>query len=189
MDYVHVSRRDIKPGQKDHEGLQHLSHGDDPRSARGRVVTASDDLILARLENIVVVLEESFIRVLLQDPRDLRTSREDSSDALLEQHSFDDLLHLRWISWEVHVRRSVHETVVEHHSADTEVAGVVGHLVDTGMTEVAEQVAVVESCHGKLGKGHLQESREGGEDTSLVGIETEASGGGQVSAFLDAHHA
>lgn len=63
-------------------------------------------------------------------------------------------------------------------------AGVVSHLVYTGVTEVAEKVAVVESRHCELGKCHLQESRESREDACLVGVKAETSGSRQVASLL-----
>ena len=53
------------------------------------------------------------------------------------------------------------------------------------MREVAENIAVVQSCHGDLRNNHLKECREGGENTELVSIEAEASGRSKVTAFHD----
>lgn len=53
------------------------------------------------------------------------------------------------------------------------------------MREMTQDVAVVQSSHGDLGEYHLKESRESGEYTKLVGVESKAGGSGEVSSFHD----
>lgn len=53
------------------------------------------------------------------------------------------------------------------------------------MREMTEDVAVVQSCHGDLRNNHLEERREGGENTELVSVETKAGGCSEVTAFHD----
>lgn len=53
------------------------------------------------------------------------------------------------------------------------------------MRKVAENIAIVQSCHSDLRNNHLKECREGGENPKLVSIETEASGRSKITAFHD----
>jgi len=74
-------------------------------------------------------------------------------------------------------RGVVVEAVVGEEVVEPEVAGVVGHVVDAGVGEVAEQVAPVEAGHGDLGHAHLEEGAEGAEDALPPGPHAEAGGG------------
>jgi hypothetical protein len=51
--------------------------------------------------------------------------------------------------------------------------------------EVAKYIAVIESCHGDFRDDHLQERREGREDTELVMIKTETSSSRIVATLHD----
>jgi len=48
---------------------------------------------------------------------------------------------------------------------------------------VAEDIALVQACHGDLRDDHLKECRKGGENTELVSVKTEPSGCSKVTAF------
>lgn len=50
---------------------------------------------------------------------------------------------------------------------------------------MTEDIAIVQACHGDLRNNHLEEGREGGENTELVSVETEASGCCKVTALHD----
>jgi hypothetical protein len=50
---------------------------------------------------------------------------------------------------------------------------------------MAKYVAVIQACHGELRNDHLKEGGKSGKDAKLVGIETKAGGGRQISAFHD----
>ena len=70
------------------------------------------------------------LAVLLEDVGDLGTGREDEAQTALEEDTLDDLDHLGTIRRPVEVRLGVGETVVGEERVDTEVAGVIRHLVD-----------------------------------------------------------
>ena len=56
-------------------------------------------------------------------------------------------------------------------------------MLTSGVREVAEHIAEVETSHGDFGDGHLEEGSKGGEDTKLVLVETETSSGTEVTTL------
>lgn len=50
---------------------------------------------------------------------------------------------------------------------------------------MAEDIAVVQSSHGNLGHDHLEEGREGREDTKLVLVEPKSSSSTEIAALHD----
>lgn len=48
-----------------------------------------------------------------------------------------------------------------------------------------QDIAVVETSHCDLGDNHLEESREGREDTELIWSESESSGSREVTTLHD----
>lgn len=53
------------------------------------------------------------------------------------------------------------------------------------MREMAEDIAVVQPCHGDLGNNHFKERREGSENAELFRVETKASCCREVAALHD----
>ena len=51
------------------------------------------------------------------------------------------------------------------------------------MREVAQNVALVETCHRDFRDHHFKERRKCGEHAKLILVEAESSGGGEVAAF------
>ncbi len=78
------------------------------------------------------------------------------------------------------------QRVVGEEVVDAEVAGVVGHVVDPRVGEVGEDVGVVEPGHGDLRDHHLEEGREGAEDSLSPRFRAESGGHGEVVALHDA---
>ena len=52
------------------------------------------------------------------------------SDTTLKEDLLDDLGHLKSVGREIHERLDVRETIVSKERVDTEVASVIGHLVN-----------------------------------------------------------
>ena len=58
-------------------------------------------------------------------------------------------------------------------------------LVDTGVREVAEDVAVVQTSHGDLRDNHLEESRERRENAIFAFFKTKTGCSGEVPPLHD----
>lgn len=53
------------------------------------------------------------------------------------------------------------------------------------MGEMAEDVAIIKTCHSNFRNDHLKERREGRKDAEFVGIKPETCSSGEVAAFHD----
>lgn len=60
------------------------------------------------------------------------------------------------------------------------------HLIDARMTEVTQQITVIQSRHGKFRNDHLGEGRESREDALLFTLEAKAGCCGKIATLHDA---
>mmetsp|Transcript_18498 Transcript_18498/g.60713 ORF Transcript_18498/g.60713 Transcript_18498/m.60713 type:complete len:518 (+) Transcript_18498:204-1757(+) len=145
----------------------------------------ADHVILAGHER--VALSKHLLALLVLDRRQLGASGEDAADAMIPEHSRNHLEQLVVVSWEVEPGGLVLvEPVVRKEVVEAVVAGVVRHVVDAAVREVAEDVGVVEPRHGHLRHAHLEEGSERREDRLLALVHAEPGGGLEVSALHDA---
>src|SRR5262249_16741621 len=145
------------------------------------------DVVLTWLEGLA---GEHGLAVLTEDVGDGRAGGEhEAQPAIWEDalHAGGELMPVdRKVEPGLVLPVSRRDPSIREHRIDAEVAGVVGHVVDTAVTEVREDVGRVEARHGDLADTHLQERGEGREDALLPRGRAEARGGREVAALHDA---
>jgi hypothetical protein len=81
---------------------------------------------------------------------------------------------------------AVIQPIVGKHIVDAEVAGVIGHVVNARVGEVAQQVGVVQPGHGDFRNTHFQKGGEGGKNALLAFLHAKTRRCGEVAPLLNA---
>src|ERR1700677_756471 len=83
------------------------------------------------------------------------------------------------------LRMSLPQPSVREHAVDSEMAGVVAHVVDATVAEVRQHIGVVQPSHGDFADTHFQECAERGIYPLFSLFRAEARRSRKVPAFHD----
>src|SRR5215469_3965643 len=181
VDQAHFDALLLQADDRIERAVDRFAHRDDIAAA-GRCF--AHDVILAGLERLALVQR---LAILPENVGDGCPGGEHEAQPGVLEDAFDAGGKLVLVGREVepgHVG-AVHRqhAAVGIHAVDTEVTGVVGHVVDAAVAEVRQHVREVQPRHRYLADAHLEKGAEGCVYALLAGDRTEAGGGGIVAAL------